>query len=633
MKKWILYYQLILILSIIALQLGSYAQTPYDQPKNWKLVFKDDFNKKLDLEVWNVRNNWDFGGKPMMYTSREKNVRVENGSLLIECQKENYRGHEYTSGYLQLKEDYKYGFFEIRCKMPLGKGLWPAFWFAIAQSTKDGWPPEIDVFEMDGNREYFRSGGIFAKVNGEPKKTFKFKDNQFSIQEWHKYALEWDENVIHWYVDNKLVATATNDIPHILRSVALNMAIFSWKGPPADANYFPAKYEIDYIKIWKRTDGCPKLSWKEKWISSQATEIDQWMLKANDQLVVGDFKGDGKDEILMINRFSKKAGLFEFEKGEWKQGYSNGRSKKISNWNIHSKDQYVSADFDGDGRDEILLVNYSHEKIQLLRFKNNRWMLEFSNSNDHIGEWIARKNDHFLVGDFNQNGKQELLIINSSTKKVQMLSYSKDRSGFEFVRGGSFIPEWTIDADDQYIIGDYYNDGQQEIIFINARTKKVKLYYFQNGKWHYDYHNKASGAISSWKLNSDDIYISGDFDQNGTDDILFINQRTKHTRIYHPSNWESYWSNHGNLNIYDWNIHIDLKDKMLSGQFEANSPSQIFIIRHSDTENINFTEYHNTFMAKSYVFLQCSTLKFKPKEKPWKLSKPENPSGIIRVKH
>ena len=52
--------------------------------------------------------------------------------------------NEYISGILttQSKFSQKYGYFEIRAKIPVGTGVWPAFWML---ADDGGWPPEIDV--------------------------------------------------------------------------------------------------------------------------------------------------------------------------------------------------------------------------------------------------------------------------------------------------------------------------------------------------------------------------------------------------------------------------------------------------------------------------------------------------------
>lgn len=612
MKKRIKTYQLIIaILVLIVFQWESWAQTPNWQPENWELIFHDDFNKKLDPDVWRIRNNYDHGGEPQMYTNREKNVRVEDGLLLIECHKENYKNHEYTSAYVDLKKDYKYGYFEIHCKMPLGKGLWPAFWFSSATSTKDGWPPEIDIFETNGKDHTFTSGGVFAKENGKATKTFEFRDYQQSIDEWHTYAIEWAPEIINWYIDDQLIASTTIDVPNILRRLVINLALFPWHQPDHNADYFPARFEIDYIKIWKRIDGCPYLSWKESWVSEMPSQISNWKVKPNDQVIIGDFDGDSREELFLMNSFSKKAVLSQFKDGAWLEESSNSKRQEISGWKIHSKDQYIPGDFDGDGKDEILFLNYSNKQLQLFSFQKRKWRKEMNSKNSAvISGWQLDRRDRFAVGDFDGNGRDEILFINSISQQVQLYQYKSETRAFESMDPEySDFKEWEFDPADQYIIGDYNNDGKDEILFINFNQKQVRHYRFKNGSWDIHFSNQNSGAIGTWMLNHDDIYLSGDFDNNGTDDILFINSRSNHSRIYNPTQWDYIWTNHGNLNIYNWHIFLDQKDQVMVGNFDLNSSSQLLVIRNSGIEDKRRSDHSNTIKAKMYQLMRCEKKK------------------------
>lgn len=632
MKKKFRMFKTLAILILIVFAINVFAQTPNNKPNDWNLIFEDHFDEGLDDDIWRLMDNYDHGGEPQIYTNRKKNVRVEDGILIIECHKENYKDHEYTSGYVDLRTDYKYGFFEVKCKHPLGKGLWPAYWLSSATSTDDGWPPEIDIFETNGKDNSFTSGGIFVIENELVTKTFEFKDYEQSIDEWHTYALEWTPEVLHWYVDDKIIATATNDIPHIVRRLVLNMALFPWDSPLEDADYFPAKFEIDYLKIWKRKSACPELSWKVNWTSKDNTQVSEWPLEPDDKYFAGDFTGNDMDEILFINPSSKKVNLFHFENKDWKDIKLKPRNIVRLEREIHPNDHYLIGDFHDDDRDELLVISGKDYGVTVYSYHMRK--KKFIKEGRRIEQlpWKINVDDKYLVGDFNQDGKDEILMVSNTLKTSYFISYNEVLRQFESVGSSNQIPDWEIKSNDKYIVGDFYKDGQEEIVFINSESKKAKLYYFNIGKWNFDYDNKASGAIGNWKLNKDDIYISGDFDNNGSDDILCINIRTNYSRIYNPSNWIAYWTNHGNPNIYDWDIYLEKNDKMLCGNFELNSPSQIFVVRHSITKKKRISKYQSSFKSKSYEFIQCKQWSNKISSKPWATIKTGNPSGIIEVK-
>ncbi len=106
--------------------------------KNWTFettpVWAEEFNYtgKPDATKW----GYDIGGSGwgnnelQYYTDNISNASVADGKLTITARKENMGGKEYTSARLVTKGkgDWLYGRFEIKAKLPTGKGTWPAIW-------------------------------------------------------------------------------------------------------------------------------------------------------------------------------------------------------------------------------------------------------------------------------------------------------------------------------------------------------------------------------------------------------------------------------------------------------------------------------------------------------------------------
>ncbi|MCJ7590693.1 MAG: malectin domain-containing carbohydrate-binding protein, partial [Woeseiaceae bacterium] len=156
--------------------------------KVWNLVWSDEFERNgfPDAERWNIEE-WaprKVNDEDQAYTARAKNVRVEDGNLVIEAHKEDYEGARYTSGRIHSsgKGDFLYGRFEVRAKLPSGRGTWPAIWmlssnpFTYATSCSedeawqgndgcDAWPNsgEIDIVEHVGYQMNHVHGTVHAE--------------------------------------------------------------------------------------------------------------------------------------------------------------------------------------------------------------------------------------------------------------------------------------------------------------------------------------------------------------------------------------------------------------------------------------------------------------------------------------
>jgi beta-glucanase (GH16 family) len=89
------------------------------------------------------------------YTGENRNTIIKDGFLTIQARNEQYQNRNFTSARLKTYEGFKYGVFEMRAKLPLGRGTWPAFWM-LANTVPLKWPDdgEIDILEHVG--KYFK---------------------------------------------------------------------------------------------------------------------------------------------------------------------------------------------------------------------------------------------------------------------------------------------------------------------------------------------------------------------------------------------------------------------------------------------------------------------------------------------
>ena len=142
------------------------------------LVWEDNFNDEtLDLNNWEYElgngcpNLCGWGNSELQdYTNSPDNVNVQNGTLRITARQDKGQTPEFTSGRLRTKglAAFRSGRIEARIKMPVGQGLWPAFWMLPEDYSYGRWPlsGEIDITEVLGQTAGETHGTIHTALNG-----------------------------------------------------------------------------------------------------------------------------------------------------------------------------------------------------------------------------------------------------------------------------------------------------------------------------------------------------------------------------------------------------------------------------------------------------------------------------------
>lgn len=249
---------------------GCSATTPQPTEIEWQLAWSDDFLGEglPDPDKWSYESGYIRNNEAQYYTDgREENIRMEDGMLVIEARKESFEGFEYTSASINTSESatWTYGRFEIRAKLPAGKGVWPAAWMLGENIHEVGWPAcgEIDIMEYVGFDPYTVHGYVHTEAYNHTRGTQRGEsvELQNPNYEFHVYSIEWHEDRIDFFVDDNHYFTFENegggsdvwpfDKPHYL---LLNLAIGgSWGGQQGiDDSIFPQKYMIDYVRVYQK---------------------------------------------------------------------------------------------------------------------------------------------------------------------------------------------------------------------------------------------------------------------------------------------------------------------------------------------------------------------------------------------
>ena len=251
------------------------AGEPTGQAGGWTLVFADEFDgTSLDGRKWVTCYWWNNGGctnlgNRELQWYQPGNVTVAGGHLRLRAEPAQAKGHDgtiydYTSGLISTGRDvenvthpvryaFKYGFTEMRARLPAGRGLLPAFWMLPTDHTYD---PEIDIMEVLGQEPNVLYGTLhYRALARTPRGVVRTPDLSAG---WHVFGLEWGPDRLVWYLDGAEWWRYANagHIPDQTMYLLVDLAVGgNWPGSPDSSTKWPADMLIDYVRVWKRSGG------------------------------------------------------------------------------------------------------------------------------------------------------------------------------------------------------------------------------------------------------------------------------------------------------------------------------------------------------------------------------------------
>ncbi len=244
--------------------------TPYE---GYRLVFSDEFrDASIDSSRWNSRYRWgpdwiinsekqyyvdylnnpDFGHSPFELDGEHLTINlIKTPDWLLG----SARWQPYLSGTLNTYNKFRmrYGYVEMRAKMPRGRGLWPAFWL-LHQHDNDR-RPEIDVVEMLGHdtNVVYNTYHHYEGWNLKSTPSYEVRGVDFAA-DFHTYGVKWEPGLIIWYVDGVEKNRYQNaNVSWEDMYLLVNLAAGGWwAGDPDGSTPLPAKMTIDYIRAYQR---------------------------------------------------------------------------------------------------------------------------------------------------------------------------------------------------------------------------------------------------------------------------------------------------------------------------------------------------------------------------------------------
>ena len=265
----------------------------FAQGKEYRLVWSDEFEVDgRPSKDWSYEHGFQRNQELQWYQS--DNAYVKDGCLVIEGRRAHFRNPhyqeashdwrsnrefiDYTSSCLtiRLSQQFLYGRFEVRAKIPVASGAWSAIWLL---GNKWEWPQngEIDMMEYyikDGKPSILANACWGSKQRWQavwdssvtPFCHFTDKDPKWA-DKFHIWRMDWDKNYIRLYLDDEFLNEIdlsrtqnqgfagntenpfSNEVPGFKHYLLLNLAIGSNGGEP-DVARFPLRYYIDYVRVY-----------------------------------------------------------------------------------------------------------------------------------------------------------------------------------------------------------------------------------------------------------------------------------------------------------------------------------------------------------------------------------------------
>ena len=238
--------------------------TPDTYPE-MTLVWSDEFNAAtLNTSDWNYETGGGGWGNNELevYTNSADNSYLQDGYLTIKALKNPYTG-SYTSARITTKgkKEFTYGRIDIRAKMPIGQGLWPALWMLGSNISSVGWPTcgEIDIMEYLGSGPYTVYGTAHYYDGGHKSSGghYTLTTPENFNDKFHVYTIMWQENSIEWFVDYHKYFTANSttikfDAFNLAQFFVFNLAVGgTWPGNPNSSTVFPQSMVVDYVRVFQ----------------------------------------------------------------------------------------------------------------------------------------------------------------------------------------------------------------------------------------------------------------------------------------------------------------------------------------------------------------------------------------------
>lgn len=218
----------------------------------WRLVWSDEFDGgAVDPTRWRQPEG-DAGFPEELNRLRAAAASVAGGRLRITSGPDVIEPGRFTGSMLVSQPMFMHGRFEVRGKLPVGRGLWPAYWL---------WPldkhsaPEIDIMEMLGHDPMLTYATYhYGDASGARQQVSRSWRGFDRSKEFFTYAVEWYPGECRWLIDGVEVFRTPMIQPDEPMNLIVCTIVGGWAGTPDGSTVWPQYHDVEFARVYEAVE-------------------------------------------------------------------------------------------------------------------------------------------------------------------------------------------------------------------------------------------------------------------------------------------------------------------------------------------------------------------------------------------
>ncbi len=270
---------------------------------------------------------------------------------------------------------------------------------------------------------------------------------------------------------------------------------------------------------------------------TNSTGSRSWQIRGSDMLFPGDFNGDGKDDLYVVNLTAWNIPYLTMLQSTGTGFVPVARyDRQLPGWDdMRGHDEFYVGDFTGDGKDDLMVFNGQDWNMPyFILLRSTGGSLAYSHRYDrYLPGWEMGRHEKFFVGNFNGDEMKEVCSLNRDDwNQVHLMVFRSTGAALALsdrYYGTIQFPFWTMRRQDQLYVLDFNKDGRSDIAIFNGRnwTPEYLCLLAGDAKGGLQRKRRYDDTIPGWDMNRRDRFYVADVDGDQDDDLV----------VYNGDNW------------------------------------------------------------------------------------------------